>query len=258
MKKQDSKQAELALRREIIATCLEMNASGLNQGTSGNVSARCGSSLLITPSGVPYAELKPKDIVAMPLDRDDGRYLGKLAPSSEWRFHQDILRARPEAGAIVHTHSIHATALAICGAEIPAVHYMIAAAGGPTIRVAPYATYGTAELSRHALAALEGRSACLLANHGVIATGPTLARALWLAREIETLARQYILARGFGQPQVLPDDEISRVVEKFKSYGPRTKPDAKAATQKPAKKPAAKKAAARKSGPAPRRGGGRR
>jgi L-fuculose-phosphate aldolase len=263
MTKQDSKRAELALRREIIATCLAMNASGLNQGTSGNVSARWGSSLLITPSGVPYEELTPKDIVAMPLDRDDGGYLGKLAPSSEWQFHHDILRARPDVGAIVHTHSIHATALAICGEEIPAVHYMIAAAGGPTIRVAPYATYGTPELSRHALAALEGRSACLLANHGVIATGPTLKRALWLAGEVETLARQYILARGFGAPRLLPEDEIARVVEKFKSYGPRAKSSLKVAAHKQpskrvAKKPAAKKATAKKSGPAPRRGGRRR
>ena len=277
MTRQDGKKAELALRRQIIATCLEMNASGLNQGTSGNVSARCGNSLLITPSGVPYEELAPKDIAAMPLDRNDGGYLGKLAPSSEWRFHHDILRARPEVGAIVHTHSIHATALAICGAEIPAVHYMIAAAGGPSIRVAPYATYGTPELSRHALAALEGRSACLLANHGVIATGPTLKRALWLAGEIETLARQYILARGFGEPRLLPDAEIARVVEKFKSYGPRAKAAPKCAAQKKAAKrptqktpaqktPAAKapakkaagKASARKSGPAPRRGGRQR
>jgi L-fuculose-phosphate aldolase len=255
MTKQDSKKAELALRREIIATCLAMNASGLNQGTSGNVGARFGDSLLITPSGVPYEDLTPKDIVAMPLDRDDGGYLGKLAPSSEWHFHHDILRALPDVGAIVHTHSIHATALAICGEEIPAVHYMIAAAGGPSIRVAPYATYGTPELSRHALAALEGRSACLLANHGVIATGSDLKRALWLAGEVETLARHYTLARGFGEARLLPDDEIARVVEKFKSYGPRAKPGPKSPTQQ---KPAARKASVKKAGPAPRRGGRRR
>src|SRR3546814_6853159 len=124
----------------IVETCRTMNALGINQGTSGNVSARCGGRLLITPSGVPYETLSPDDIVAMPLDADDGRYEGALAPSSEWRFHLDILRARPEVGAVVHTHSPYATALAICGREIPAVHYMIAAAGGPTIRVARYAT----------------------------------------------------------------------------------------------------------------------
>lgn len=216
---------EAALRREIVETCRAMNALGINQGTSGNVSARSGSRLLITPSGLPYAEMAPEDIVAMPLDADDGRHEGALAPSSEWRFHLDITRARPEVGAVVHTHSTYATALAICGREIPAVHYMIAAAGGPTIRVAPYATYGTAELSKNALQALEGRSACLLANHGVIATGPTLKRALWLAGEVETLAKQYVLAEALGGGRILPDDEIARVVEKFKSYGPKPKAD---------------------------------
>ena len=215
--------AEKALRREIVETCRAMNAAGINQGTSGNVSARCGEKLLITPSGLPYDAMTPEDIVAMPLDRDDGSHEGALAPSSEWRFHLDITRARPDVGAVVHTHSTYATALAICGREIPAVHYMIAAAGGPTIRVAPYATYGTAELSANALAALEGRSACLLANHGVIATGPSLQRALWLAGEVETLAKQYVLACGLGAPRVLPDDEIARVVEKFRSYGPQAR-----------------------------------
>jgi len=223
MKKQDQETAEAALRREIVETCRAMNALGINQGTSGNVGARHRDSLLITPSGLPYDDMGPEDIVAMPLGRDDGSYLGKLAPSSEWRFHLDILRARPDIAAVVHTHSTYATALAICGLEIPAVHYMVAAAGGPTIRVAPYATYGTAELSGHALQALEGRSACLLANHGVIATGPNLKRALWLAGEVETLAKQYVLAQSLGAPQILPDDEIARVVEKFKSYGPRGK-----------------------------------
>jgi L-fuculose-phosphate aldolase len=239
MKKQANDKAEPALRRQIVAACREMNASGINQGTSGNVSARCGGNLLITPSGLPYDEMTPEDVVAMPLDGTEGRYLGRLAPSSEWRFHLDILRARPEVGAVVHTHSTYATVLAICGEEIPAVHYMIAAAGGPSVRVAPYATYGTAELSRHALQALEGRNACLLANHGLIATGPDVKRALWLAGEVETLARQYVLARAFGEPRVLPDDEIARVVERFKSYGPRPKGAARPA---PRRKPARKAA----------------
>lgn len=232
MAKQRRSAAEAALRREIVETCRAMNAAGINQGTSGNVSARCGGKLLITPSGLPYDAMAPDDIVAMPLDRDDGSFEGGLAPSSEWRFHHEILRARPEVGAVVHTHSTYATALAICGREIPAVHYMIAAAGGPTIRVAPYATYGTAELSRHALKALEGRSACLLANHGVIATGPTLKRALWLAGEVETLAKQYVLAQALGEARILPDDEIARVVEKFKNYGPRAKEMRTATAQK--------------------------
>ena len=255
MTKQDQK-----LRQAIIDACLAMNASGINQGTSGNVSARCGKTMLITPSGLPYEDMTPADIVAMPLSGDYGSHEGKRAPSSEWRFHLDILRARPEVGAVVHTHSTYATTLAICGQEIPAVHYMIAAAGGPTIRVAPYATYGTEELSRHALEALEGRSACLLANHGVIAIGPSLQRALWLAGEVETLAKQYLLARSLGTPSVLPDDEIAVVVEKFKSYGPGAKGDKKAAT-KPAprrKRAAGSKAPARKRATPSGRGGKKR
>lgn len=250
-------------RQGIIDACLAMNAQGINQGTSGNVSVRHGKSMLITPSGVPYEELKPADIVAMPLDGDDGAYEGKLAPSSEWRFHLDIMAARPEVGAVVHTHSTYATAMAICGLEIPAVHYMVAAAGGPTIRVAPYATYGTEELSRNALAALEDRSACLLANHGVIATGPNLQRALWLAGEVETLAKQYVLARALGNPTVLPDGEIAAVVEKFESYGPRAKATQKAVKPAPRRKRAAagKTPVRKRSGPgkgSPGRGGKKR
>ena len=240
------KKDELKLRQDIIEACRTMNALGINQGTSGNVSARHGDSLLITPSGVPYEALAPADIVAMTLTGDYGSYQGELAPSSEWRFHLDIMLARPAVGAVVHTHSPYATALAICGQEIPAVHYMIAAAGGPTIRVAPYATYGTEALSRHALTALEGRSACLLANHGVIATGSTLQRALWLAGEVETLARQFYLAATLGQPRVLPDDEIAVVVEKFKSYGPRATAAAAAPKPAPGRKRSTSKSAAPK------------
>lgn len=227
---------ELKVRQDIVTACHTMNDLGINQGTSGNVSARFGTSMLITPSGLPYDEMTPEDIVVMSLEDGYGSYQGGLAPSSEWRFHLDIMLARPEVGGIVHTHSTYATSLAICGREIPAVHYMIAAAGGPTIRVAPYATYGTAELSRHAVAALEGRNACLLANHGVIATGATLQRALWLAGEVETLAKQYYLSLTLGKPQILPDAEIARVVERFKSYGPRPKASKQACSPAPRRK----------------------
>ena len=209
-----------ALRREIIAQSRKMNELGLNQGTSGNISVRIPDGLLITPSGVPYDELKPEDIVPM---RMDGSWSHPLRPSSEWRFHLDILTSRPEINAVVHAHPTYCTALAIRRQEIPAVHYMIAAAGGPSIRCAPYATYGTPELSANALKALEDRSACLLANHGLIAIGPTLTRAMWIAVEIETLAHQYILTLQLGGPVCLPDDEVQRVVEKFKDYGPRPK-----------------------------------
>jgi L-fuculose-phosphate aldolase len=236
---------ELGLRKAIIDACRSMNALGVNQGTSGNVSARYKDAMLITPSGVPYGDLKPADIAVMPIKGEYGSWSGPLNPSSEWRFHLDIMRSRPEVGSVVHTHSTYATTLAICGKEIPAIHYMVAAAGGPNIRVAPYATYGTEDLSGLALKALEGRSCCLLRNHGVIATGASVGRALWLAVEIETLARQYYLSLAIGGAQILPDDEIARVVEKFKNYGPKSKATAlkKAAAKA---KPAAKKIAKRK------------
>ena len=218
---------ELDLRRGIVDACRWMSSSGLTHGTSGNISARRGEVMLISPSGVPYDQLEPEDVVAMPLEGEYGSYRAKGAniPSSEWRFHLDIMRARPEVGAIVHTHSTYATTLAICGKDIPACHYMIAAAGGPTIRCAPYATYGTKELSEHALKALEGRACCLLANHGMIATGPNLAKAKWLAVELETIARQYYLSLAIGGPVVLSGAEIAHVQERFKSYGPRPKAD---------------------------------
>ncbi len=209
-----------ALRQEIIANCLQMNATRLNQGTSGNLSTRRNDGFLITPSGVPYEQLEPGDIVYMRLD---GSYQHALAPSSEWRFHLDIYRAKPEIAAVVHAHPIYCTTLAIRGMDIPAVHYMIAVGGGNSIRCAPYATFGTQALSDAALAALEGRTACLLANHGMIATGPTLAKAMWIAVEVETLARQYFNALLLGGPRILPDDEIARVLENFKDYGSRSK-----------------------------------
>jgi L-fuculose-phosphate aldolase len=214
---------ETELRCGIIRAARQMNAIGLNQGTSGNISARFEDRMLITPSGVPYDELKPKDIAGLPLNGKYGAWEGRLKPSSEWRFHLDITKARPQVGAIVHAHSTFATTLACCRKEIPACHYMIAAAGGPTIRCADYATYGTKELSRAALKALEGRTCCLLANHGMIATGPDLAKAMWLAVELETIARQYYYSLALGGPVVLPDAEIAQVIERFKNYGPREK-----------------------------------
>jgi L-fuculose-phosphate aldolase len=225
MSKKAHKQ-EHELRTAIIASCKHMNAIGLNQGTSGNISARFGDRMLITPSGVPYQEMAAEDLAAMPIQGDYGSWEGPLAPSTEWRFHLDITRARPEVGAIVHAHSTFATALAIARKEIPACHYMIAAAGGPTIRCASYATYGTKELSDAALQALQDRTACLLANHGMIATGPNLDKAMWLAVELETIARQYVVSLSIGGPVLLSNAEIARVKEGFKSYGPRGRDEA--------------------------------
>jgi L-fuculose-phosphate aldolase len=216
--------AETALCREVIETALEMERLGINQGTSGNISARWQDGLLITPSGVPYAELQTQDIVWLPLDvSDDAKVFEQSRPSTEWRFHRDILRSRPEINAVVHTHSNAATALAIHSREIPAHHYMVAVAGGNSIRCAPYATFGSQALSEHTLTALKDRTACLLAHHGVIAIGRDLARALWLANEVEVLAQQYLLACQLGTPPVLSDEAINEVIEKFKGYGLRSK-----------------------------------
>jgi L-fuculose-phosphate aldolase len=214
---------EAALRRDVVAACRSLSELGLNRGTSGNVSVRHGSKMLISPTGIPYDELKPGDIARMSLETTDYVWEGKLTPSSEWRFHHDILLSRPDMPAVVHTHSTYATVLAICGREIPAVHYMIAAAGGPSIKVGGYATYGTKELSDNALEALKGRNCCLLANHGMIAIGPNLKRAVWLAMQVETLAEQYYLSLSIGGPNLLADAEIERVRQKFASYGPRAK-----------------------------------
>lgn len=208
-------------RRQMVEACLEMGRLGINQGTSGNISVRVEDGILITPSGLAYAEMKPEDIVFM---RWDGEWeaQGRNAPSSEWRFHLAILKAKPEVGAVVHAHPIHCTIIAIMGHSIPPIHYMIVAAGGRDIPCAPYARFGTDELSKRALDALRHRKACLLAHHGLIATGPNLAKALWLAVEVEVLARQYHGCLQLGVPPVLSDEEIAGVLEKWGSYGLRS------------------------------------
>jgi L-fuculose-phosphate aldolase len=210
-----------ALRAQVIHTAAAMNSAGINANKAGNVSVRCQrgaqAGFVITPTGVPYDRLAPEDLVFV--RSADGEPTGALAPSSEWRFHRDILQARLEFGAIVHTHSPAATALACHGRGLPAFHYMVAAAGGVDIRCAPYATFGTQALSDHALAALSERRACLLAHHGVIACGNDLDAALTLAIEVEHLARIYLQARALGEPPRLPDDEMARVLEKFVLYG---------------------------------------
>ena len=208
---------DAALRERIVATARRMNALGINQGSSGNVSARVEGGFLVTPSGVPYEELEPADIVHV---GRDGHATGHRAPSSEWRFHRDIYARRPEAGAVVHTHSAFATTLACLRRPIPAFHYEVAFAGGTDIRCAPYRTFGTQALSDAALAALEGRRACLLAHHGVIAFGTDLDDALRLADKVEALARLYWQAIQVAEPTVLDEAEMARVLERFRHYGP--------------------------------------
>jgi L-fuculose-phosphate aldolase len=203
-------------RQSIIDACLRMSALGINQGTSGNISLRHGDGMLITPTSTPYEAMKPEQIVYMHLD---GNHDPAQRPSSEWRFHRDILKARPEVQAIVHAHPPYSTMLAIMGMEIPPVHYMVAVAGGDTVRCAPYATFGTQELSEHAVRALEGRLACLLEHHGMIAVGPSLPKAMWLAVEVETLARQYHGCLQIGTPPLLSKEEIEKVRLRMAGYG---------------------------------------
>ncbi|SFI45937.1 class II aldolase/adducin family protein [Bradyrhizobium sp. Gha] len=207
---------ELEKRQAIIDACRRMNALGINQGTSGNISVRFGEGLLITPTSLPYDAMTPDQIVFMAMD---GSHAPDQKPSSEWRFHLDILKARADVDAVVHAHPTYCTILAIMGMEIPPVHYMIAAAGGDSIRCAPYATFGTVELSRHAVHALEGRLACLLDHHGMIALGKTLDKAMWLAVEVETLARQYHGCLQIGKPPLLSSAEIERVRQRMAGYG---------------------------------------
>jgi L-fuculose-phosphate aldolase len=208
-----------ALCAAVVRTAQALDAAGFCPSKSGNVSVRHGERVLITPSGLPYAAMLPDDIVEIDLE---GRRTGgsERKPSSEWPFHAAIYKARPDATAIVHTHSPYATALSCARRDIPAFHYMIALGGGADIRCATYATFGTQALADNAVAALEGRRAVLLANHGVITIGQTLAGAQTLAGEVENLARQYLALLAAGlDPVILDAPEMERVTAQFKGYG---------------------------------------
>ncbi|MGO8854225.1 MAG: class II aldolase/adducin family protein [Steroidobacteraceae bacterium] len=205
------------LRKAVIAACRALARRGLTYGTSGNISVRRDPEhFFVSPTGMAYNELEPDDVPLMDLD---GRWFGRRRPSSEWRFHRDILKSRDDVGAIVHTHSRYATALACTARGIPAFHYMVAVAGGLDIRCAPYHTFGTQELSNAALAALNGRRACLLENHGVIAVGANLRAAVVLAGEVENLAAQYCAALIVGDVRILNEEAMREVIDKFRTYG---------------------------------------
>jgi L-fuculose-phosphate aldolase len=213
--------SERPLREQIIALCRQLGTLGLNQGTSGNVSVRVSENpadgFLLTPTSVDYGEMQPADIVHV---SPDGVCTGSRRPSSELPLHRAIMRTRSDAGAIVHTHSTHATAVACLRRDIPSLHYLVALFGGSDIRCASYATFGTAELSEHLLRALSGRRAALMANHGLVVIGDTLAHALALTVEAEQLARLYLATLATGIPPVLLDDtEIARVTERFREVG---------------------------------------
>jgi len=207
---------EAELRARLAAASKATVSEGLNRGTSGNVSVRLGEGFLITPSGLPSADLAPEQMVFMDMN---GHCQASLPPSSEWRIHRDLYQVRPEVGAVVHVHSPFAVALACLRRPIPAFNYMVAVAGGKDIRCAEYATFGTQALSDHILAAMAGRRACLMANHGQVAVGPDLARAVALAVEVETLCEQFWRASLLGTPVLLSDAEMDEVIEKFKGYG---------------------------------------
>ncbi len=204
------------MRAELLAIAQQLAALGLNKGTSGNVSVRYEDGFLITPSGMDVVEMQTSSMVMMSMD---GTPQSTGKPSSEWRFHRDIYQAKPHVGAVVHTHSMFATTLACLQKDIPAFHYMIAMAGGDSIPCAPYALFGTQALSDTAIAALKGRKACLLANHGMIAIGKDLKQALAITQEVETLCEQYWRALQIGQPYILSQQEMAEVFEQFKGYG---------------------------------------
>jgi L-fuculose-phosphate aldolase len=217
----------MSIRDDIITACKKLEADGLNRGASGNVSVRDpesgGNDMLITPSAVAYDVIQPDQIARMSLTSDDFDWEGPKKPSSEWRFHRDILRARPDINAVVHTHAPWCTVLAVAHKPIPAIHYMIAAFGGADVRVCDYARYGTAELSENILKAMAGRNGCLMANHGMVVGGADLTRAMWLAGELEALAHQYYHALTIGGGVVLSDAQIAETAKGFESYGVQSK-----------------------------------
>jgi L-fuculose-phosphate aldolase len=214
----------MRLREELVATAKRMSDLGLTPGMSGNVSVRSGDGLIVTPSGMPYDKIVADDAVA--LDFDGNVRPGQKTPSTEWRLHRDILGARRDVQAIVHTHSLYCTTLSTLRRAIPAIHYMVVLAGSDEIPCAEYATFGSAQLALNAVSSLRGGSACLLANHGMVALGSNLAGALRLAAEVETLASQYWHAAQIGQPHILPREELLAVRDRFAEYG-QSKPRAK-------------------------------
>ena len=209
-------------RNQIIEYSLKLNSTNLSPLRSGNISLRSEENgtkgYLITPSGKKYETLKPEDIVFLSLNEEAKDNISVNKPSSEWRFHRDIYLNKRDAEAIVHAHSPHATAVSSHGKTIPPFHYMIALAGGEDIKCAEYATFGTEELSKNVINALQDRSACLMSNHGQVAFGKNLDQAFELAQEIENICHQYTIALKLGEPKILSLEEMKKVLEKAKDY----------------------------------------
>jgi L-fuculose-phosphate aldolase len=206
---------EQQLRAALLQTSRRMVEQGLNRGTAGNASVRCGDNLLITPSALLVSEMSEQDMVLLAAD---GKVLQGGKPSSEWRFHCDIIKARSDVGAVLHMHSPYATTIACLRRNVPAVHYMVALAGGSDIRCTQYSVFGEQELSDHALEALQGRRACLLGNHGMIALGRDLDEALAVAGEVEFLCEIYWRTLQVGAPHILTSQQMHDVQEKFVEY----------------------------------------
>ena len=214
---------KLNISKEMLKICIEMESRGINQGTSGNLSIRYKNGFLITPSSVPYNEMTPEDIVEMEWN---GRFIGKM-PSSEWRFHRDILKNRDDINVVLHCHSINATSLSCHNKDIPAFHYIVGLAGGNSIRCAKYATFGSQELADNVLIAIKNRLACLLGHHGMICLGKTLKQALMLGCEVEAMAKMYIKALSIGNTEILSKEEMNKVVKRMErmSYGKSPDPE---------------------------------
>ena len=211
---------EADARRDVIEACLELNTCGLSEGTSGNVSIRHGERLLISPSATPYDEMTPEMIASIDLAGEmTEAFDGPRKPSTEWRFHWLLMKHRPDVTAVVHAHATYCTTLAILRRPIPACHYMVAAFGGMDVRCAGYATFGTPELAELTVEALQDRTACLLANHGMVAVGDGVAQAMWRAKELEVLAKQYYLSSLAGEPVLLGEPEMAETFARFAGYG---------------------------------------
>ena len=207
---------EAALRESAVVAVQRLDALGMNRGSTGNLSLRQGQGMLITPTGMGADELRAEDMVWRGWD---GTLRGAWEPSSEWHFHQAIYLARPTVNAVVHTHSVHAAALACLRRPLPSFHYMVAVAGGHDVPCVPYRLFGTEELSAAVAAAFAERDACLMANHGLVAAGTTLARAMKVLQEIESLCEVYLKALAVGEPALLTRAQMDEVIDKFKAYG---------------------------------------
>ncbi len=210
-------------RQQVVAAVQRLDALGMNRGSTGNVSVREGQGMLITPTGMGADDLRPQDLVWCGWD---GVRAGAWQPSSEWHFHQAIYLARPDLHAIVHTHSTHAAALACLRRPLPPFHYMVAVAGGDDVPLVPYHLFGTEALSQGVAAAMRERDACLLANHGLVAAGPTLARAMKVVQEVESLCEVYLKALAVGEPVLLTRAQMAEAIERFKAYGQAARNDA--------------------------------